>query len=206
MPQPLKQSEVDSKTDPTVAKQFDEETPKKEQLQDFYKIVDGLKVSLLSTFRPGIGLVARSMAIAKRSGPDFLFLANQHSQKFHDIEHSKEALITFQNSSSQDWVSVSGTVTVASNEDPRIKEIYSKGTAAWFGDLGDGVHTGGPEDPRMALIEVKAKYISYWKSTVTSVGFLKEVAQATIQGKVADTGVLRHLMEQDIKAARESEE
>ena len=55
----------------------------------------------------------------------------------------------------------------------------------------------------MSLIEVKAKYISYWKSTVTSVGFLKEVAQATIQGKVADTGVQRHLTEEDIKAARD---
>ena len=203
MPEPLKQSEIDSKTDPSVAKQWDDSTPKKEQLQDFYKTVDGLKIGLLTTIRPGVGPVARSMAVAKRVGPDFLFLANKHSQKFQDIEHSKEALITFQNSSSQDWVSVSGKVTVANNEDPRIKEIYSKGTAAWFGDLGDGVHTGGPEDPRMSLIEVKANYISYWKSTVTSVGFLKEVAQATVQGKVADTGVQRHLMEQDINAARD---
>lgn len=203
MPESLKQSDIDSKTDPSVAKQWDDTTPKKEQLQDFYKIADGLKVGLLTTIRPGVGPVARSMAIAKREGPDFLLLANKHSQKFQDIEHSKEALITFQNSSSQDWVSVSGNVTVANNEDPRIKEVYSKGTSAWFGDIGDGVHTGGPEDPRMTLIEVKANYISYWKSTVTSVGFLKEVAQATIQGKVATTGVQRHLTEQDIKAARD---
>lgn len=203
MPESLKQSDIDSKTDPSVAKQWDDTTPKKEQLQDFYKIFDGLKVGLLTTIRPGVGPVARSMAIAKREGPDFLLLANKHSQKFQDIEHSKEALITFQNSSSQDWVSVSGNVTVANNEDPRIKEVYSKGTSAWFGDIGDGVHTGGPEDPRMTLIEVKANYISYWKSTVTSVGFLKEVAQATIQGKVATTGVQRHLTEQDIKAARD---
>ena len=177
MPQPLKQSDVDSKVDPSVTTQWDDKTPKKEQLQDFYKIVDGLKVGLLTTIRPDIGPVARSMAIAKREGPDFLFLANQHSQKFEDLKHSKQALVTFQNTSSQDWVSVSGNVTVANNEDPRIKDIYNKGTAAWFGNLGDGVHTGGPEDPRMALIEVKANYISYWKSTVTSAGFLKEVAQ-----------------------------
>ena len=203
MPEPLKQSEVDSKIDPSVAKQWDNTTPKKEQLQDFYKIVDGLKIGLLCTARPGVGPVARSMAVAKRVGPDFLFLANNHSQKFQDLEHNKQALITFQNSSSQDWVSVSGIVTVANNEDPRIKDIYSKGTAAWFGDLGDGVHNGGPDDPRMTLIEVKAKYIAYWKSTSTSVGFLKEVAQATIQGKVATTGVQRELTEEDIKAARE---
>lgn len=177
MPEELKKSEVDNKIDPTVAKQWDDSTPKKEQLQDFYKIVDGLKIGLLATYRPGIGPVARSMAVAKRTGPDFLFLANTHSQKFQDLEKNKEVQITFQNSSSQDWVSITGKATTTSNSDPRIKECYSKGTSAWFGDLGDGVHTGGPEDPRMALIEIKPNYISYWKSTVTSIGFLKEVAQ-----------------------------
>lgn len=65
MPQPLKASEVESKTDPSVAKQWDDETPKKEQIEDFYKTVDGLKVGLLTTIRDGIGPVSRSMAIAK---------------------------------------------------------------------------------------------------------------------------------------------
>lgn len=139
---------------------------------------------------------------SKRVGPDFLFLANKHSNKFTDIDNDKQAQVTFQNSSSQDWVSVTGTVETASNDDPRIKELYSKGTAAWFGDLGDGVHNGKPEDPRMALIEVKAKYISYWKSTVTSLGFMKEVAQASFTGQVANTGVTRQLVQEDIEEMR----
>lgn len=203
MPEPLKESEVNSKTDPSVAKQWDDETPMKDQIEDFYKTVDSLKVGLLTSIRPGVGPVARSMAVAKRDGPDFLFLANIHSQKFSDFENDKTAQVTFQNSSSQDWVSVSGKVTVTNNEDPRIKELYSKGTSAWFGDLGDGVHNGTADDPRMALIEVKANYVAYWKSTVTSVGFVKEVAMASMQGKVANTGVQRHLTEEDLKNARE---
>ena len=69
--------------------------------------------------------------------------------------------------------------------------------------MGDGVHTGGPEDPRMALIEFKSKYAVYWKSTATKVGFIKEVAQAGMTGKTADTGIQRQLSEEDIKAARE---
>lgn len=32
----------------------------------------------------------------------------------------------------------------------------------------------------MSLIEVKANYITYWKSTVTTLGFVKEVAQVCI--------------------------
>ena len=65
MPQPLKASEVESKTDPTVAKQWDDETPKKQQIEEFYKTVDGMKIGLLTTIRDGIGPVSRSMAVAK---------------------------------------------------------------------------------------------------------------------------------------------
>lgn len=110
--------------------------------------------------------------------------------------------ITFQNSSSQDWVSITGEATTASNEDPRIKELYHAPVSAWFGDLGDGVHNGTAEDPRMALIEVRAKYITYWKATVGTLGFFKEVGVAALTGQVADTGVLRELGEEDIEAAR----
>ena len=100
------------------------------------------------------------MAVAKRSGPDFLFLANSNSQKFNDIESQSGERITnlyFHDSSTQDWVSVTGETVVSDNSDPRIKEIYNKYVSAWFGDLGDGKHDGGPEDPRMKLIEVQPK-------------------------------------------------
>ena len=204
MPQPLQASEVNSKTDPTVAKQWDDSTSKQDQYSDFYKIVDGLKIGLLTTTRQSIGPVARSMAVAKRQGPDFFFLGNAHSQKFQDIDADKTVAVTFQDSSSQNWVSVSGTAVTASNSDPRIKELYSKGTSAWFGDLGDGTHNGTADDPRMALIEVKANYISYWKSTVGTLGFMKEVGVATATGQVADTGLLREFEQGDLEEMRKS--
>ncbi len=76
MPQPLSVDEVNSKTNPSVSKQYDNETPKDQQFQEFYKMVDSLKVGLLTTIRDGIGPVSRSMAVGKRIGPDFFFLAN----------------------------------------------------------------------------------------------------------------------------------
>ena len=71
MPDPLKKSEVDAQTDPTIAKSLDTETPKKEQIQDFYKTVDGLKIGLLTTIRNGLGPVSRSMAVAKVCSPSY---------------------------------------------------------------------------------------------------------------------------------------
>ncbi|KAL8691174.1 MAG: hypothetical protein Q9218_003549, partial [Villophora microphyllina] len=205
MVKPLTEEEVNSKTDPSLNKQWDETTPKEEQFKELYKIIDGLKGSLLTTIRPNIGPVSRSMAVAKRVGPDILFLANIHSQKFEDMKNDKTVQVTFQNSSNQDWVSISGTAVTTDNADPRIKQVYSKGVNAWFGDLGDGIHTGMPEDPRMALIEVKANYIAYWKTTSSTPGFLKEVAQASLTGQVADTGVNRQLFDEDIQEARDAE-
>jgi len=58
-----------------------------------------------------------------------------------------------QDSSTQNWVSITGEATTISNSDPRVKELYSPAIKAWFGDLGDGVHNGTYEDPRMTLIE-----------------------------------------------------
>ncbi|MCJ1239289.1 hypothetical protein MMC14_007283 [Varicellaria rhodocarpa] len=205
MPEPLTKQEVEGGLNPPTAKDWDTETPKSQQIEEFYKTVDGLKIGLMTTLRKDVGPVSRSMAVAKRSGPDFLFLANQQSQKFSDLAKDKTIQVTFQNSSSQDWVSVSGTATTVSNEDPRIKELYNPGISAWFGDLGDGVHNGKPEDPRMALIEVKSKYISYWKSTVTSLGFIKEVAVGAMTGQVASTGVQREFLENDIAKMRETQ-
>lgn len=159
MPESLKKSEITKETDPSVAKQYDNETPKDQQWKEFYDLVDDKKISILSTYRKGVGPVGRSMAIAKRQGPDFLYLANAHSRKFDDLALNKEVQITVQDTKTQDWISVSGEAVTTSNDDPRIKELYTSMISAWFGDLGDGVHDGTWKDPRMSLIEVKAKYM-----------------------------------------------
>ena len=50
-----------------------------------------------------------------------------------------------------------------------------------------------------ALIGVKARYISYWSSTVGVLGFLKEVGHATATGSVADTGLWWEFKHGDLK-------
>lgn len=202
MPETLTKEEVQKGQDPSVTKQWDNDTPVEQRFKDFYDIADGLKIGIMGTYRNGVGPVGRAMAVAKRSGPDFLFLANANSQKFNDIEKNGVTNIYFHNHSNQDWISITGKTTTSNNEDPRIKEIWSNGTRAWFGDLGDGTHTGGPEDPRMKIIEVQPSYISYWKHEVGALGFMKEVGGAALTGGVANTGKLRQMTEQEITEAR----
>jgi general stress protein 26 len=142
------------------------------------------------------------MAVAKRVGPDILYLANNHSRKFDDFEHSKEVQITFQDLKTQDWISISGTATTTSNDDPRIKELYVPPISAWFGDLKDGKHDGTWKDPRMSLVEVQSKYIVYWKKETSTLGFMKEVGTAALTGGVAQTGVHREFTQEDISKER----
>jgi len=205
MPEPLTRDEVNSQTDPSIAKQYDNETPKEEQIKDLFNMIDGKKIGMLNTYRNGVGPVGRLMAVGKRSGLDILFLANAQSRKFSDLEKNKEVQVTFQDSKSQDWITISGTATTTSNSDPRIKEIWSHAVKAWFGDLGDGKHDGSAEDPRMTLIEVKPKYVSYYLTKVGLLGYMKEIGTAALTGKVADTGVLRELSEKEIEQARRME-
>ncbi|KAK4549028.1 hypothetical protein LTR36_007484 [Oleoguttula mirabilis] len=200
MPETLTKQEVEKGQDPSVTKQYDDSVSLDEKFED-------IKSSLTTGYEHNGQLtnnqpVARAMAVAKRSGPDFLFLSNRDSQKFDDLESNKVATIYFHNSNNQDWISVTGETAKTSNDDPRIKEIWSQGTRAWFGDLKDGVHTGGPEDPRMKLIEIKAKFISYWKHDVGALGFMGEIGTAIVTGGVANTGTLRQMKEDEIEQAR----
>jgi hypothetical protein len=56
MPETLKKEEVTSKTDPSVVKQLDTESSLETKTKDLYDIVDGLKIGILGTYRPGVGV------------------------------------------------------------------------------------------------------------------------------------------------------
>jgi len=60
MPESLKKEEVTSKTDPSVSKQLDTESPLETKTKDLYEIVDGLKIGILGTYRPGVGVSSPS--------------------------------------------------------------------------------------------------------------------------------------------------
>ena len=55
MPDQLKSSEVNSQNDPSVAKQYDNETDKTKQIEDFFKLADDKKIGILNTYRNGVG-------------------------------------------------------------------------------------------------------------------------------------------------------
>lgn len=193
-------SVTSSHEDPSVTKQYDTETPYSEQLQDFYKLADANRISLLITDRKG-STVSRAMAVSKRSACDFKYLSNINSAKIADIKQNPNVNVSFFNGSDMSWISVSGKANIT-QDTTQIREIYSPVVSAWFGDLGDGVHTGSADDPRMALITVKTDRVSYYKSEKGKIGRMTEMAKAITLGQVAQTGVLRELSGDVLEGAR----
>lgn len=129
MPENLQESEVGS--DPSVLKRWDRDTPMDQQIKELYQMIDGQTFCMLDIYRPGTGPVGRSMGVAKRDGPDLLFLANKNSQKVEDIKSSGgEVQVSFQDLKTQDWVSVTGKASVHGNEDPSVQELYGPFLAA----------------------------------------------------------------------------
>jgi hypothetical protein len=63
MPESLEKSEVDAKQDPSVSKQYDNEAPKEQQINQFFEMVDGKKIGMLSTYRNGVGAYTSNVHI-----------------------------------------------------------------------------------------------------------------------------------------------
>lgn len=73
-------------------------------------------------------------------------------------------------------------------------------TAAWFGDLGDGIHKGDKNDPRVAVIEVVPEEIRYWYSTRGTVGKAVDIAVSAVSGKTAAPGELRTITKAEVSS------
>jgi general stress protein 26 len=79
-----------------------------------------------------------------------------------------------------------------------IKKHWSSVTSAWFGDLGDGVHKGDANDPRVSIIEVVPDEIRFWYPTATSVGRAMEIAVAAATGNTAAPGELHTITKDEV--------
>ena len=79
-----------------------------------------------------------------------------------------------------------------------MKKFYSPGLKAWIGDLGDGKYDGGPDDPRICVIRVKAITAQYAISKRSVIGAFMELAKGVITGEAPNVNRLRQLSEKEL--------
>jgi general stress protein 26 len=135
--------------------------------------------------------------IQEGNGFDLLFHTNTESGKTDDLKEHSSVNIGFITNSGE-WASISGKASIETDR-AIVKKHYSPGLKAWLGDLGDGKHDGGPEDPRIGIIRVKASTAQYAVSNRTQLGGFIELAKGVATGQSPNVNKLRHLDESEIQ-------
>lgn len=142
------------------------------------------------------------MAAREGNGVDFIYHANSESGKTDDLEANPDINLGFLNNTGE-WASISGKASIESDRE-KVHKYYSPALKAWMGDLGDGKHDGGPDDPRIVLIKVKSSTIQYAVARKTAIGGAIELAKGVITGQAPQVNKLRHLSEEEVQQARSS--
>lgn len=134
------------------------------------------------------------------NGIDFIFHTNTESGKTDDLQENSEVNLGFLNNSGE-WASISGTASIETDRS-RVEKYYSPSLKAWLGDLGDGKHDGGPQDPRIGLIKVTSKTVQYAISRRTAIGGAVEFAKGVVTGETAQVNKLRHIEANEIEQCK----
>ncbi len=132
---------------------------------------------------------------SKTPDPDKEELPTQKKldQLYKLIDGIDNAMMTTRTS---DGVSVNGLAKVTQDR-AKIRELYRADWKAYLGDEG-GAKDGGPEDPRIALIELEAQTATYMKSNQPKVVTMLKLAKALITGQPPKLGTLGELNKSEL--------
>ncbi|KAF8444617.1 hypothetical protein L210DRAFT_978303 [Boletus edulis BED1] len=182
------------------------DVPLIQKIKDLQLVVKNAKTGMLVTRDSNGNLHSRAMAPANVSGDSQLklvFLANNVSCKFEEIENDSHVNVSFFDPSSTDWASYSGRARVTQDKE-LIHQHWSMFISGYIGNLGDGVHKGDKGDPRVAVIEIIPDEIKYWISEQSRISRTAQVATSAILGKATAPGELRTIRKEEVQLAEAS--
>jgi len=169
-----------------------------EKIDDLNKILKETKFGMLTTRDSEGCMHSRAMSLASHDGLHFFFISDKTSSKQDEIASTDQVNISFLDPSSTNWVSVCG-IAKSHQDKSTIEKLWSPMAGAWFGDLGDGVHKGNKNDPRVCVLEIVPSSIRYWWTTRSKVMQSVDIAAAAVTGHVASPGELRTITRDEIR-------
>lgn len=174
-----------------------DEAPTEEKLDKLYELIDGIEIAMMTTRRPDGSLVSRPMATqARRAGTDLWFMTNVETAKVDELVAAPQVNLGYYKDGTREYVSVSGIAHVTQDRS-LIRQLYKPDWRAWLGDEGED-RDGGPDDQRIALIEVKAESAVYLKADRPRPLALFSVVKAMVTGEPPKTGDLGELNRQEL--------
>merc|ERR1712187_1041178 len=193
--------------DPYKAHNF-EDVSLQEKVGDLVNFVSQIKYGMLTCKLSESSdlLASRCMALAgqESGGIDLIFHTNLLSGKAMDLTvHPTETNMSFLDPISGAWASISGTAHLISSPEI-VEKYYSPTLKAWLGDMGDGVHDGGPSDPRIGVIKLQAKLATHVVPHKGLLGRAVESIKGAVQGNVPHVNGIRGLSMQELAEWRQT--
>ncbi len=177
--------------DPTTEKNTNDDVSVATKLAELHALIDGIEIAMLTTRDADGRLIARPMATQSFDGPaDLWFMTSSETHKVEEIDGDAEVNVSFMNGA-KEWISISGTARLDADRE-RIHELYKPDWKAWFDDRG-GDENGGPDDPRIVLIDVTAYHVTYFKHDRPRPLVLLEIARAAVSRSTPNVGTIRHI-------------
>ncbi len=174
--------------------------PTEKKLEQLYELIDGIEVAMLTTRTTAGALVSRPMQTqARRAGTDLWFMTSIESGKVDELIADPHVNLAYYKDGSREYVSVSGLAHVTQDR-ALVHDLYKSDWKAWLGDESDQdeERDGGPNDPRIALIEVKAESATYLRVTEPRLVTLFKLATAYATGEPPNTGDVGQVTPQEL--------
>ena len=102
---------------------------------------------------------SRAMRPASTDKLQPVFIYDNSSHKDEEVKKDSHVNVSFLEPTKGDWISIAGKANTTTDRET-VKKYFNPATKAWFGDLGDGVHDGTANDPRVTVLIVKPAEVS----------------------------------------------
>jgi general stress protein 26 len=134
-----------------------------------YKLIDEVKIAMLTTIEPDGSLHTRPMANQESDAEGNLwFFLDKTSALAQTIQKNSKVSLGYSDPGGDDYVSVSGTAALVTDR-ATIDDKWSEDVAAWF--------EGGKDNPNIALLKVNPSEGEYWDTSssalATAIGYVK---------------------------------
>lgn len=117
--------------------------------------------------------------------------------------HPTEVNMSFLDPISGAWASISGTAHLISSPEI-VEKYYSPTLKAWLGDMGDGVHDGGPNDPRIGVIRLEAKIATHVLARRGIMGRAVDEVKGAVKGDVPSINSIREMSQGELAECKYS--
>lgn len=136
------------------------------------KLMSDARIAMLTTMTAEGKNVSRPMGLQSTDfDGDLWFFAYEDSSKVQQIRGNPAVNVSFSNTKSSSWTSISGTATTVDDR-AKMEVLWNPMVSVWFPD---GLDTDG-----ITLIKVDPDGIEYWDSPKSKVRQLIGMARAAI--------------------------